>query len=350
VLVTVAADAGYSGADAGVTARSARVIGADGAHSMVKHAAGIGFPGNAPSTLSFVADVALAEPLTEGQFFWRHDVGLVGVVRLPGGICRVFGVEAGDVGLTAEEVRRRQGEPFTFEGLGGATQRVCGTDFGLRTATSLARASNSSRYAEHYRLGRVLLAGDAAHVHLPAGGQGPNVGLQDATNMAWKLAAEVAGWAPARVIGGEVAYGVERRLVAHRLLDDTLAQDALMHTFSSAGQALREKFSGFVARRGEASEELAGWLSGLAVHYPQPNGSHPLIGTKAPDAILRRAGPAAIAAPRPLPAARLRRQQQRPGRNGRHPRRGARRAAAQRRVGSRACRTDPAGWPRRVRC
>ncbi|WP_194909443.1 aromatic-ring hydroxylase C-terminal domain-containing protein [Catenulispora rubra] len=78
----------------------------------------------------------------------------------------------------------------------------------------------------------------------------------------------------------------ERRHVAHRLLDDTLAQDALMHTFSPAGRALREKFNGFIARRGEVFEELSGWLSGLAVHYPQPEGSHPLVGTKAPDAVL----------------------------------------------------------------
>ncbi|MEZ0112380.1 2-polyprenyl-6-methoxyphenol hydroxylase-like FAD-dependent oxidoreductase [Catenulispora sp. EB89] len=281
VLVTVV------GADGSETTRAARyVVGADGAHSTVRKAVGIGFPGNPPSTLNFVADVELAELFTEAEYFWRHDAGLVGVMPLPGGVYRVFGVEVGDVGLSAYEVRRRQGEPLTVEELRAALKRVCGTDFGVRNALSLARASNSSRYAEQYRLGRVLLVGDAAHVHLPAGGQGLNVGLQDATNLAWKLAAEVAGWAPEHVISGPAAYDAERRHVAHRLLDDTLAQDALMHTFSPAGRALREKFSGFIARGGEVSEELSGWLSGLAVHYPQPEGSHPLVGTKAPDAVL----------------------------------------------------------------
>lgn len=294
VVVTLAAGAddtdgtdrteGTDGTERTVSARY--VVGADGAHSMVRHAAGIGFPGNPPTTLNFVADVELTETVAEAEYFWRHDAGLVGVMPLPGGIHRVFGVEVGDVGLPADEVRRKQSEPFTLEELRGAMQRVCGTDFGLRAATSLARASNSSRFAEHYRVGRVLLVGDAAHVHLPAGGQGLNVGLQDATNMAWKLAAELAGWAPDHVISGAAAYEAERHLVARRLLDDTLAQDALMHTFSPAGKALREKFTGFIDRRGEVSEELSGWLSGLAVGYPQPDGSHPLVGTKAPDAVL----------------------------------------------------------------
>ncbi|WP_194925948.1 FAD-dependent monooxygenase [Catenulispora pinisilvae] len=282
VVVTLAA--GADGTERTVSARY--VVGADGAHSMVRHAAGIDFPGNPPTILNFVADVELTETVAEAEYFWRHDAGLVGVMPLPGGIHRVFGVEVGDVGLPADEVRRKQSEPFTLEELRGAMQRVCGTDFGLRAATSLTRASNSSRFAEHYRVGRVLLVGDAAHVHLPAGGQGLNVGLQDATNMAWKLAAELAGWAPDHVISGAAGYEAERHLVARRLLDDTLAQDALMHTFSPAGKALREKFTGFIDRRGEVSEELSGWLSGLAVGYPQPDGSHPLVGTKAPDAVL----------------------------------------------------------------
>ncbi len=147
----------------------------------------------------------------------------------------------------------------------------------------LSRTSNSSRHAERYREGRIFLAGDAAHIHLPAGGQGLNVGLQDATNLAWKLAAEVAGWAPAPVVAGEFGYDTERRPVAEQLVANTLAQDALFNTFGPAGAALRGMFSDFIARGGEVAAELSGWVSGVGVGYESPDGMHPLVGSRAPE-------------------------------------------------------------------
>ena len=270
----------------GTTRQAAYVVGADGAHSTVRHAAGIAFPGSLPTMVNFVADVMVTEPVERARYFWRADAGLAAVVPLPGDVYRVFGVEAGDTGLTGEQVRLRQAEPLTLKELRTALDRICGRDFGVHSPSWLSRASNSSRYAQRYRDGRVLLVGDAAHVHLPAGGQGLNVGLQDAVNLAWKLAAEIHGWAPDRLVDGPAAYETERRRVAQDLLADTLAQDALMHTFSPSGQALRELFSGFIDQGGEVAEELSGWLSGLRVDYPQSDGTHALAGVKAPDGVL----------------------------------------------------------------
>ncbi|WP_274912525.1 FAD-dependent monooxygenase [Streptomyces sp. WZ-12] len=270
----------------GRTRQAAYVVGADGAHSTVRHAAGIDFPGSLPTIVNFVADVMVTEPAAQARYFWHREAGLAAVVPLPGGVYRVFGAEAGDTGLTSDQVRRQQAEPLTLKELRAALDRICGTDFGVHDPVWLSRASNSSRYAQRYRDGRILLVGDAAHVHLPAGGQGLNVGLQDAGNLAWKLAAETHRWAPDRLINGPEAYETERRGVAQRLVADTLAQDALMHTFSPSGQALREMFSGFIEQGGEVAEELSGWLSGLGVNYPQPDGTHALAGVKAPDAVL----------------------------------------------------------------
>ncbi|GAA1931493.1 monooxygenase [Streptantibioticus ferralitis] len=272
---------------AGGTPRAARyLVGADGAHSMVRRAAGIDFPGGVPTVVGFVADVQLAEPVHSAQYFWNHVAGHASVVPLTETTTRVFGVEVTDTGLTADQVRRRQAEPLTPEDLSRALKAICGTDFGVHSPSWMSRSSNTSRHAACYRKGRILLAGDAAHVHLPAGGQGLNVGLQDATNLAWKLAAEVHGWAPERLITGEAGYDSERRPVAERLVASTLAQDALMHNFSRAGEALREMFCGFIERRGELAADLSGWLSGLAVGYRRPEGAHSLVGTRAPDLAL----------------------------------------------------------------
>lgn len=273
--------------DVGESRRAARyVVGADGAHSVVRKAAGIEFVGSTPTVIGFAADVSLTEPVAEPRYFWRHTAGHAAVVPLSGNRIRVFGTEAADTGLTAGQVRARSAEKLTLAELSTALTRICGTDFGVHSPTWMSRSSNSGRHATRYRDGRVLLVGDAAHVHLPAGGQGLNVGLQDAANLAWKLAAEVHGWAPDRLRAGDSGYDGERRPIAERLVANTMAQDALMHTFTPGGAALREMFSGLIARGGEVAAELAGWMSGLTHHYPRPDGAHLLAGTKAPDLAL----------------------------------------------------------------
>ncbi|MGN5376651.1 FAD-dependent monooxygenase [Streptomyces lasalocidi] len=183
-------------------------------------------------------------------------------------------------------MRRRQAEPFTLAELSTALTRICGRDFGVHSPSWLSRSGNSSRHAERYRAGRILLADDAAHIHMPAAYQGLNVGLQDAANLAWKLAAEVHGWAPEALVTGEFGYDSERRPVADRLIADTLAQDALFNTFGRAAAALRATFSRFIERGGEVAAELTGWVSGLGVGYPRPAGAHPLVGTRVPDLTL----------------------------------------------------------------
>lgn len=275
---------------AGDVHRTARyLVGADGARSTVRTAAGIDFPGSDPTMVGFVADVEATAPMEGIEYFW-NGAGYVGYMRRGETSIRVFGAESTDIGLTSQQVRRRQAEPFTLAELRTALTRICGRDFGVHSPSWLSRAANSSRHAERYRAGRILLAGDAAHIHMPAAGQGLNVGLQDANNLAWKLAAEVGGWAPDRLITGKSSYDEERRRVAEHLIVDTLAQDALFHTSGRAGAALREMFSRFIERRGEVAAELTGWVSGLGVSYPRPADAHPLVGTRVPDLALAPGG------------------------------------------------------------
>jgi hypothetical protein len=147
----------------------------------------------------------------------------------------------------------------------------------------LSRVGNAARQAARYRAGRVLLAGDAAHIHYPAGGQGLNLGLQDATNLAWKLAAEIRGWAPPGLLD---SYHVERYPVGLDVIDDSLAQCGLFANPTREGIALRDRFDAFLGAHPPLGRELAVRLSGLAIRYPAP-GQAALAGQRAPDLDLR---------------------------------------------------------------
>ncbi|MEV6900910.1 FAD-dependent monooxygenase [Amycolatopsis sp. NPDC051372] len=140
----------------------------------------------------------------------------------------------------------------------------------------MSRFSDASRLAAQYRVGRVLLAGDAAHIHFPAGGQGLNLGVQDAANLGWKLAAALNGFDD--VLG---TYEPERRAVGAAVLDNVAAQNGLIPQ-SRAGRALRALFT-TLAELPEVSHRLSGLVSGLAVRYPAPPHAHPLTGTRLPD-------------------------------------------------------------------
>ncbi|WP_020661300.1 FAD-dependent monooxygenase [Amycolatopsis benzoatilytica] len=261
-------------------ARRARyVVGADGAHSAVRHSLGVGFPGTPASTMGFLADVRLSRPPARPHN-WDLERGSYSVVPLPGGVYRIFGHEPADVGLTPEEAARKQRDLPDEAGLRVLLDRLAGDDFGLTEVLWTSRAGDATRHADRYRVGRVFLAGDAAHVHLPAGGQGLNVGVQDAANLAWKLAAEAAGRAPRRLIDGPQSYDAERRPIAIRLAANTLAQAALMVTFTPGGKALRDLMSDLIGRDGDAAGELRGWLSGLDISYPGNGG---LAGQRVPN-------------------------------------------------------------------
>ena len=169
-------------------------------------------------------------------------------------------------------------------------EKLAGTDFGMRDSPGawLSRVGSATRQAACYRAGRVLLAGDAAHIHYPAGGQGLNLGLQDATNLAWKLAAEIRGWAPPGLLD---SYHGERHPVGRDVIEDSLAQCGLFANPSREGLALRDRFNSILGTHPSVCRELAVRLSGLGVQYPAPI---PPAGQRAPDLDLRDAPAATI--------------------------------------------------------
>ena len=193
---------------------------------------------------------------------------------------------------------------MTFEELRASTRRVAGTDFGMRETPDawLSRVGNATRQAARYRAGRVLLAGDAAHIHYPAGGQGLNLGLQDATNLAWKLAAEIRGWAPPGLLD---SYHDERYPVGLDVIDDSLAQCGLIANPSREGIALRDRFNRILGAQPAVCQDLALRLSGLAIRYPAgrrargPAGSRPGAARRPRRHRLRPAPPGPVRPPQP---------------------------------------------------
>ncbi|MEV6756639.1 FAD-dependent monooxygenase [Streptomyces sp. NPDC051214] len=262
-----------TGPDGPYTLRADYIVGCDGTRSTVREAAGIDFPGNDATTWGFLGDVVLDNPPQEAVLAVSGPTGGVMVVPMPGGIHRIVGGDPDSNGT---------GHPgeLTLDGLRAKVTRIAGTDFGMRDPSWLSRFGNATRQAAEYRRGRVLLAGDAAHMHYPAGGVGLNVGIQDATNLGWKLAATVAGTAPAGLLD---SYHTERHPVGADLLLSTRAQTALMNAYSAEGQDLRTLLSQLIATVPEFSRTLAERLSALAVTYPAPAHHHPLTGDRAPN-------------------------------------------------------------------
>ena len=169
------------------------------------------------------------------------------------------------------------GEP-TLQDLSDALTAVYGTDYGVHSPTSISRFTDVSRQAASYRAGRVLLAGDAAHVHYPVGGQGLNIGVQDAVNLGWKLAQVVKGTSPDSLLN---TYHAERHPVAARVLRNTMAQTALLRSDDRI-EALREIVSELLSMD-EPRKRFAGMMSGLdIIHYDLGEG-HPLLGRRMPD-------------------------------------------------------------------
>jgi 3-(3-hydroxy-phenyl)propionate hydroxylase len=250
----------------GTSLQAQYLVGCDGGRSVVRRAAGIDFPGLDPSTSWMIAEVEMDE---EPEFGIRRDsVGQHAIGRREEG-------EPIRLVLTERSVDHA-GAPGMDE-LREALVSVYGTDYGLRGASWISRFTDMARQAASYRSGRVLLAGDAAHVHPPHGGQGLNIGVQDAVNLGWKLAQVVDGTSPDSLLD---TYQAERHPVGARLLHNTMAQVAL----SSPGdrhQALRETMTELLALD-EPRRRFAGMQSGLDVHYDLGEG-HPLLGRRMPD-------------------------------------------------------------------
>ena len=246
--------------------RAEYLVGCDGGGSLIRKAAGIEFPGWDPTTSNLIAEVEMAE---EPEWGLRRDaLGIHGLSRLEdGGPVRV---------MVTEQHVGRTGEP-TLRDLSDELVAVYGTDFGIHSPTWISRFTDMARQAESYSTGRVVLAGDAAHVHYPAGGQGLNIGVQDAVNLGWKLAQVVKNTSPESLLD---TYHAERHPVAARVLRNTMAQVALLRT-DDRTEALRETMSELLAMD-EPRTRVAAEMSGLDVHYDLGEG-HPLLGRRMPD-------------------------------------------------------------------
>jgi 2-polyprenyl-6-methoxyphenol hydroxylase-like FAD-dependent oxidoreductase len=249
----------------GSSLRATYLVGCDGGRSLIRKQAGIDFAGWEPSVSYLIAEAEMSDEPPWG--IRRDDKGIHGLGKLEDGKrVRVVSIE--------QHVRR--GEP-TLDDLRAALVAVYGTDFGIHDVTWLSRFTDAARQAASYRAGRVLLAGDAAHVHSPAGGQGLNLGVQDAVNLGWKLAQVVHGASPESLLD---TYQAERHAIGARVLKNTMAQTALMRG-DERTLALHERMSELL-KMDEPRKRYAGMMSGLDIHYDLGTG-HPLLGRRVPD-------------------------------------------------------------------
>jgi 2-polyprenyl-6-methoxyphenol hydroxylase-like FAD-dependent oxidoreductase len=250
----------------GRSLRAKYLVGCDGGRSLIRKRAGIDFPGWDPSLSYLIAEAKMAEEPAWGM---RRDArGINGLGKLDDGK---------RVRVVLNEPHVRQGDAPTLDDLREALIALYGTDFGVHDVTWLSRFTDMARQAASYRERRVFLAGDSAHVHSPAGGQGLNIGVQDAVNLGWKLAQVVKGTSPESLLA---TYEAERHPIGARVLKSTLAQTAA-NRGDERTNALREALSELL-KMDEPRKRYAGMMSGLDVHYDLGEG-HPLLGRRMPD-------------------------------------------------------------------
>ncbi|ORW33165.1 hypothetical protein AWB91_08480 [Mycobacterium paraense] len=260
--------------------RARYVVGCDGGRSAVRKSVGIDFPGWDPTTSYLLAEAEIAGD-TEPEWGIRHDA--LGVHSLStvedGGRVRV---------MVTERQVRESGEP-TLRELSEALVAVYGTDFGMHSPTWISRFTDAARQAAAYRAGRVLLAGDAAHVHHPIGGQGLNTGVQDAVNLGWKLAQVVKGISPDGLLD---SYHAERHPIGARVLRNAMAQMTLLRADERL-KALRDSVSELLSID-EPRRRFGAMMSGLDIRYDLGEG-HPLLGRRMPDLeVVTADGPARV--------------------------------------------------------
>jgi 2-polyprenyl-6-methoxyphenol hydroxylase-like FAD-dependent oxidoreductase len=259
----------------GTTIRTRYLVGTDGVRSTIREALGLPFPGSRVLDSIILADVRLDH--------LPDDTLALNAV----GDCFTFIAPYGDgwYRLFAWDRRNPQPEhaPVDLDEVSGIARRALGTDLGIHDPRFLSRFHSDERQVPTYRVGRVLLAGDAAHVHSPAGGMGMNTGIQDAVNLGWKLAATVNGWAPDGLLD---TYQAERHPVGHLVLrtSGSLMRMALLR--SRLQREVRDALAGTTMRIGPVARRATGTVSGLGIHYPAPRGAHPLVGHRAADTLL----------------------------------------------------------------
>ena len=279
--------------------RASWLVGADGMHSTVREALGMPFPGQSVLRSVMLADVRFAEPPpdvvtvgTAGDFFCF-------IAPFGDGWYRVIAWDRSN--------QPPESTPVSLEEIREVTRQVLGTDFGLRDPRWMSRFHSEERQVPTYRAGRVLLAGDAAHVHSPAGGQGMNTSIQDAANLGWKLAATVQGWAPDGLLD---TYNAERHPVGRQVVRDSGALLRIGLTGPPPLVGARNLLAAAASRIPFAARTLARGISGIGVAYPAPRDAHPLTGKRAADLELAdsrrlyevlRDGRFVLAADAPLP-------------------------------------------------
>lgn len=261
----------------GEAMRAEYLVGCDGGRSLIRKAAGIGFPGWDPTTSALIAQVEMSEQPPLGvhpNAFGIHSFGKLEYKIIDG---KVVYADGGPVGVMVTEEHVGPATEPTLQDLSAALIAVCGTDYGIHSPIWISRFTDMTRQAASYRDGRILLAGDAAHVHAPDGGQGLNTGVQDAVNLGWKLAQVVKGTSPESLLD---SYHAERHPVAARVLRNTMASVALRRP-DERTKAVGEVMAELLGME-EPRKTFAAMQSGLDVHYDAGEG-HPLLGRRMPD-------------------------------------------------------------------
>ena len=261
----------------GRSLRAQYLVGCDGGRSLVRKAAGIDFPGWDPTTSALIAQVEMTEEPETGIRRTPSGMHAIGKVEYEIRGSEVIYKKGGTVGVMLTESQVGNTDEPTLRDLSERLIEVYGTDYGIHSPTWISRFTDMTRQAATYRAGRVLLAGDAAHVHSPVGGQGLNTGVQDAVNLGWKLAQVVNRTSPGSLLD---TYDAERRPVAARVLRNTMAQVALMRPDDRI-EALRESVTELMGMD-EPRKRFAAMMSGLDIHYDLGEG-HPLLGRRMPD-------------------------------------------------------------------
>jgi 3-(3-hydroxy-phenyl)propionate hydroxylase len=256
--------------------RALYLVGCDGGRSAVRKGAGIEFPGWDPTTSALLAEVEMTEEPELGVRRTPTGTHALGKVEYEVKDGEVVYQPGGKVGVMLTESKLGTSEP-TLRDLKKGLTTVYGTDYGIHSPTWITRFTDVTRQAATYREGRVLLAGDAAHVHSPVGGQGLNTGVQDAVNLGWKLALVVKGLAPDDLLD---TYHDERHPVGARVLRNTMAQVALTRV-DDRTEALRDSVSELLSMD-EPRRRFGAMMSGLDIHYDLGEG-HPLVGRRMPD-------------------------------------------------------------------
>ena len=256
------------------TFRALYAVGCEGGSSPIRRCACIELVGSSSNLHFVLGDVVVDDPPDLPTVTMNVEAGAFFMVRLGENVFRMAPFDL----ATMHDARD---EPPTLDELRGAVIRVAGSDYGMHTALWITPYGNAAFLADQYRERRLLLAGDSAHLFPPLGGQGLNLGLQDATNLAWKLAAVVNGSAPDELLD---TYRAERGPLGADVVDDTLAQMALVANATREGRALRKRFESILGTHPSVNRELALRLSGLATAYgSETRDDHPLIGRRVPD-------------------------------------------------------------------